>query len=187
MGMGVCLRREKPCIWLRRRSHITESRSICAAIVSYLWRRVPNLDIIHHRSRTLRVQIQRMILMSKHRRAPFSKSQKQGKRRVDVCIRYASVKIGKTPSSAELTGTKTEIVAVNIYIIEDMREFCAYACGRLVSWGSVNIFGRKPYHGLDVGMWYGVELVKLQLEFGSDVDVRAFVLRTITVLGRGED
>ena len=43
------------------------------------------------------------------------------------------------------------------------------------------------HHGLDVRVWYSVELVVFQFEVGTYVDVGAFVLCTVAVLRCGED
>ncbi len=72
--------------------------------------------------------------------------------------------------------------------MDDMREFCAYACGVVVVTKRVRLGWMEwTYHGLDVGMWYSVELVVFQFEFWTDVDIGALVLGTVAVLGCGED
>ncbi len=43
------------------------------------------------------------------------------------------------------------------------------------------------YHRFYVGMGYSIELVEVQLEIRTYVDVGALVLCAITVLGCGED
>lgn len=42
-------------------------------------------------------------------------------------------------------------------------------------------------HRLDVRMWDGIKLVKVQLIVGADVDVGTLVLSAITVSWGGED
>ena len=57
----------------------------------------------------------------------------------------------------------------------------------LVSWSTWKRGRRKETrHWPDVRMWYGVELVELELVIRSDVDVRAPVLCHVAVLGRRE-
>ena len=43
------------------------------------------------------------------------------------------------------------------------------------------------YHGLDVGMRYRLELLEVQLQLVSDIDVGALVLGGVTVPWCGED
>lgn len=45
----------------------------------------------------------------------------------------------------------------------------------------------STYHRFDIRMRHGIEFVELQLMFRSDIDICAFVLRTITVFGCRED
>ena len=44
-----------------------------------------------------------------------------------------------------------------------------------------------PYHRFDVGVRDGVKLVEVELVIGADVDIRAPILRLVTVLRCRED
>jgi hypothetical protein len=46
---------------------------------------------------------------------------------------------------------------------------------------------RGPYHRLDIGMWDSVKFMILEFQIRSDVDICAFVLRTVAVFWCRED
>ncbi len=47
--------------------------------------------------------------------------------------------------------------------------------------------GDKTYHWFDIRMWNRSELMEIKLEFGANIDVGSFVLRSVAVLGGRED
>ena len=69
-----------------------------------------------------------------------------------------------------------------LYIIMDMREFCAYAW---LEWSVIidRLSAGLTYHRLDVGMRNSVKFVILQFIIRAYVDVCSFILGTIAVLG----
>lgn len=66
----------------------------------------------------------------------------------------------------------------------DIRELCAYACIELVKSRGVRC---ATHHWLDIGMWYCVKLVVLELKFRSDVDVGSLVFCSIAIPGGRKD
>lgn len=90
---------------------------------------------------------------------------------------------------AEIQKLSTRHRGEALYYIIDMSEFCAYACiqNPLAEVAAVMITPNFTHHRLDIRMWYGIKFSKFELEIWADVDVGTFVLRTVAVLGRGED
>lgn len=72
------------------------------------------------------------------------------------------------------------------YIREDIRELCAYA------WNPVSVEIRlwdfvSTYHGLNVGVGHGIELLEIELVVRADVDVGTPVLCRVAVSRSRED
>jgi hypothetical protein len=45
----------------------------------------------------------------------------------------------------------------------------------------------SAYHWSDIGMWYGIELVKFKLVVGAYIDVCPFIFRTVAIFRSGKD